>query len=125
MFDPRDEWRQIRTYWTDDRNFQPIQPPARAARLRPWLYSACIVLVILGLAPFLHLEVSRGTVIGLVILAGVGWLVRWLDQRDAQPPTPVQRSAHLLHSAERPAGAPTRFPPAYVAETKRLTDEVP
>jgi hypothetical protein len=96
MLDPRDELRASRDYWRDDANFAPILPRSLAARLRPWLYGACIIVCIVLLGRVLHVEsVSlrswAAAGVAVVLLYGLGRLVRWVEDRpqveDRQPAT--------------------------------------
>jgi hypothetical protein len=113
------ELRAQRDYWTNLDSFQPIQPRHIADRWRPILYPLCILLAALGVLWLLPVEVNvPGTALALGILAALAAFVRFLDRREEQEPP-----ARPLARPRRTRTATTRFPPAYVAETQRLTDE--
>jgi hypothetical protein len=114
-----DEYKQTRDYWQNESNFQPIQPAHIAARWRPILYPVCIGLAAFGALSVLPIEVDPiGTAIALAILGALYAFVQWQDNReDAITPTPRIASEKPAHAAT------TRFPPAFIGETKRLVGD--
>lgn len=98
----RRELDASKAWWSNDENFQPLLPPALAARLRAPLYTACIVgaLVVLGRLDVLPVEINpdwRAYLLPAAIAVAGERVCRWCDRRDAaaaaRPPQPAPQSA--------------------------------